>query len=319
MRKYLFFITALVLTCSYSYSQVDTTAVPELENPWKVKAIFGLNGTQSSFVNWSGGGRNNISVIGFTSTSLDYDKGNWQWKSNLDLALGGMLYLDKGGRKSGLQKTDDKIDFATKVGYKIAKSWYVSFVGGFKTQFMEGYNYPNDSVYVSKFMAPGYVNLALGIDFTPNDDLSAFLSPLATKMTFVLDDSLANAGAFGVQDATFNTAGDVVSAGNRFRGEIGAYFRLTYNKEIFKNINFKSKLELFSNYAVKPQNVDVNLDILWTFKVNKWLSASINWTLLYDDDIKVLDAKGNFGPRTQFKSILGLGLSYAVQNFKDKK
>jgi len=315
MRQKLQLIILSFLIGFTTFSQTDSVAVKQ--NHWKLKSLFGLNGTQSSFVNWSAGGRNNLSLIGFISAAADYSKGNWQWKNNLDLALGGMIYLDSTGRKQGLQKTDDKIDFATNLGYKFAKNWYASFVGGFKTQFMDGYAYPNDSMKVSTFMAPGYANLALGVDFTPNEHFSMFISPLASKMTFVLDDSLANAGAFGVQDAIFNSAGDVISKSKGFRAEIGAYLKLTYNKEVAKNINLKTRLELFSNYAVKPQNIDVNADMLWTFKVNSWLSASLNWTLIYDDDIDIRDAKGGFGPRTQFKSVLGLGLSYTLKNFKE--
>lgn len=315
MKKQLQLLFTVFLCGFTTYSQTDSTAV----NPWKLKALFGLNGTQSSFVNWNAGGRNNLSVIGFISASADYSKDKWQWKNNLDLALGGMKYLDKAGTQQGLQKTDDKIDFATNLGYKIADKWYASLIGGFRTQFLDGYAYPNDSIRVSTFMAPGYANFALGIDYTMNEHFSVFLSPLATKMTFVLDDSLANVGAFGVKDAIFNTSGDVVSAGKKFRGEIGAYFKLTFNKEVLKNVNLKARLELFSNYADKPQNVDVNADMLWTFKVNSWLSASLNWTLIYDDDIKIRDAKGGYGPRTQFKSVLGLGLSYTLRNFKESK
>lgn len=319
MLKNLILTFAIFTASTTMFAQTTTTEDKVVEKPWKLKALMGLNGTQSSFVNWAAGGRNNLSVIGFISATADYQKNKWQWKNSLDLALGGMLYLDAAGKKNGLQKTDDKIIFSTNIGYKIAEKWYASFVGGFRSQFMDGFNYPNDSVLVSTFMAPGYVNLALGIDYTPNKNFSAFLSPLATKMTFVLNDSLANSGAYGVKDATFNSAGDVVSAGNKFRGEFGAYFKMTYNKEIAKNVNFKSKLELFSNYAVKPQNIDVNADILWAFKINSWLSASLNWTLIYDDDIDIRDAKGGFGPRTQFKSVLGLGLSYTVKNFEEKK
>lgn len=318
MKRQLQFVFASILISFSSYSQLDSIAVELPENPWKLKSLFGLNGTQSSFVNWNAGGRNNLSVIGFISASADYSKNKWQWKNNLDLALGGLMYLDSDGKDQGLQKTDDKIDYVTNLGYKIADKWYASLVGGFRTQFLDGFSYPNDSVRVSTFMAPGYANLALGIDFTPTEHLSMFLSPIAVKMTFVNDQVLADAGAFGVKDATFNTAGDVVSAGKRFRGEIGAYFRFTYNKEIVKNVNFKSRLELFSNYANNPQNIDVNADMLWTFKVNNWLSASLNWTLIYDDDIKITDSKGRVGPRTQFKSVLGLGLSYSLQNFKEK-
>lgn len=293
----------------------DTIIAKEIkESPWKLKAAFGVNGTQSSFVNWSAGGRNNISAIGFISASADYSKNKWQWKNNLELALGGMKYLDSVGRKQGFQKTDDKIDFATNVGYKLKDKWYLSFIGGFRTQFMDGYNYPNDSVRVSTFLAPGYVNLALGIDYTPNSNFSAFLSPLSSKMTIVNDQALADAGAFGVDQAVFSANGGVVE-GKKFRAEFGAYFKMTYQKEIVKNVNFKSRLELFSNYANNPQNIDVNADVLWTFKVNSWLSASLNWTLIYDDDIDVADINGNIGPRTQFKSVLGLGISYTLRNF----
>lgn len=326
MKKILQLVVIFILVGNTLFAQdtivvtiPDTIIVNKVEeSPWQLKTIFGLNGTQSYFSNWSAGGRNNLSLIGFISASANYSKNRWQWKNSLDLALGGMKYLDSAGRKQGLQKTDDKIDFATNLGYKLKEHWYLSFVGGFRTQFMDGFNYPNDSVRVSTFMAPGYVNLALGIDFTPNEHFSAFLSPLAAKMTFVNDQTLADAGAFGVENAQFNAAGDVISAGNRFRAEFGAYFKMTYVKEIAKNVNFKSKLELFSNYANNPQNIDVNADVLWTFKVNSWLSASLNWTLIYDDDIDIRDSKGEVGPRTQFKSVLGLGLSYSLQNFKEE-
>jgi hypothetical protein len=40
--------------------------------------------------------------------------------------------------------------------------------------------------------------------------------------------------------------------------------------------------------------------------------------LIYDDDIDIRDSKGNIGPRTQFKSVLGLGISYKMMNFKEK-
>ncbi len=296
----------------------DTTVVeaPVVKN-WRLKSAFGINGTQSAFVNWNAGGRNNISALAFISASADYSKNKWQWKNNLELALGGVKYLDSTGRKAGFQKTDDKIDFATNVGYKLKEKWYVSMIGGFRTQFMDGFAYPNDSTPVSRFMAPGYVNLSLGIDYTPNEHLSVFLSPLSTKITIVNDQKLADAGAFGVDKGIFGPSGEVTTGGNRVRYEYGAYFKLTYQKELFKNVNFKSKLELFSNYAKNPQNIDVNVDVLWTFKVNSWLSASLNWTLIYDDDITIRDAKGNSGPRTQFKSVLGLGISYTMKNFKE--
>ena len=79
----------------------------------------------------------------------------------------------------------------------------------------------------------------------------------------------------------------------------------------------KSTLELFSNYLKNPENIDVNADVLFTFKVNKWFSASLNWTVIYDHDINIKGNDGGFGPRTQFKSVLGLGVSYTMKNYVD--
>jgi hypothetical protein len=283
---------------------------------WKLKAIYGLNGSQSSFVNWNAGGRNNVSLLGTISASATYTKNNVKWTNDFALALGGMQYIEKGTTET-LQKTDDKIDIASNLGMKIKNHVYISFIGGFKTQLLNGFSYPNDSIRISTFMAPGYVSAALGIDYIKSDNFSVFTSPFASKMTFVNDQLLANAGAFGVEKATFDGLGNVLTAGKRFRGEFGAYLKIKFNKTVAKNIDLKSKFELFSNYVNHPQNLDVNAEALFTFKVNSWFSASLQWSVIYDDDINIRDANGQVGPRTQFKSVLGIGISYKMKNFKD--
>ena len=314
-RIILFSIVTLTMNLTFAQN-ADSTAATAPPN-WKLQATYGLNGTQSSFVNWAAGGRNNISVLGYIEASAKYSKNKISWDNDLGLALGGMKYIGKGNNED-LQKTDDRIDFATKLGYKFKEHWNLTLLGGFKSQFMDGFTYPNDSIRVSKFMAPGYGSFSLGIDFVPNDHFSAFLSPLSTKLTFVQDQVLSNAGAFGVEGAVYDeTTGDVITNGKRFRGEFGAYMKLQYNQTIAKNIELKSKLELFSNYLENPQNIDVNAEIIMNFKVNNWFSASVNWLLIYDDDIDIRDADGGFGPRTQFKSVIGLGVSYTMKNFKE--
>jgi len=311
------FVTLISLAIINSTLSQEDSVVDTLPKNWKLQATYGLNGTQSSFVNWAAGGRNNISILGYIEASAKYSKDKINWDTDLGLSLGGMKYIGKGNNED-LQKTDDRIDFATKVGYKLKEHWYISALAGFKSQFMDGFTYPNDSVRVSTFMAPGYGNLSLGIDYVPNKSFSAFISPISTKMTFVQDATLSNAGAFGVTGAVYDeTTGDVITNGKRFRGEFGAYLKVQYNHTIAKNIELKSKLELFSNYLETPQNIDVNAEIIMNFKVNSWFSASVNWLLIYDDDIDIRDNSGNFGPRTQFKSVIGLGVSYTMKNFKE--
>lgn len=313
--QYLLLTVLTLITYGLAFAQADSV---KTDPNWKLKAIYGLNGTQTSFVNWNAGGRNNVSVLGYISAQANYKKDNLKWDNNLDLALGGLKYIGKGVSED-LQKTDDKIDLGTNWGYRLKEHYYFSVLGGFRTQFLDGFAFPNDSVRVSTFMAPGYVNLALGIDYSPSDNFSLFVSPVAVKMTFVNDQTLANAGAFGVAGADYDLLGNVISDGKHFRGEFGAYLKMKYNMNVANNIDLKTKLELFSNYMNNPQNIDVNADVLWSFKVNSWLSASLNWTLIYDDDIDIRDNDGNVGPRTQFKSVLGLGVAYTMKNFDEKK
>lgn len=314
MKKILLTVLSI---CSLGGIYAQENTIDTIPSDWKLKAIYGVNGTQSSFVNWNAGGRNNISLLGFFAASALYEKENIKWDNDLGLALGGLQYLD--GNGDGMQKTDDRIEFNTSLGYKLKDKYYLSLQGGFRTQSLDGFSTSNDSVRTSTFLAPAYASLALGIDYTPNDNFSAFLSPFGAKMTIVNDEVLANQGAFGVEAAEYNSLGEVITAGKRFRGEFGAYFRMKFNKELVQNIQMKSKLELFSNYLHNPQNIDVNAEVLFTFKVNSWFSASLNWNLIYDDDIDIEDRYGNIGPRTQFKSVLGLGISYTLQNYTEEK
>lgn len=290
--------------------------IPEGDSSnWTASVLFGLNGTQSSFVNWSAGGRNNLSLLGFIDGNASYRKNHIKWDNDLKLSLGGVRYFDNAPALRKFDKTDDRIDLSSTFGYEFKKNWLVTATTGFKTQMMNGYLNPTDSLRSSAFMAPGYFSAAIGIEYAPTKHLNVFLSPLALKYTFVNDQRLADEGQYGMQKAELDGLGNVViGTGKRFRQEYGAYFRFIFNKELIKNIEMKSRLELFSNYIHKPQNIDVNAEVIFTFKVNSWLSASLQWNLIYDDDIMITDRNGNVGPRTQFKSILGLGVSYALKN-----
>jgi hypothetical protein len=276
----------------YAYS--DTT------QKWKLKSIFALNGTQSSFVNWNAGGRNNASFIGSIRANAYYVGTKWKWTNDLNVSFGAIKYLDN--LPASFQKTDDKIDLSSIGEFKFSKKVFLSLFTGLKTQMIHGFVYPNDSVIVSSFMAPGYLNVAIGLDYSPIENFSIFTSFLSEKSTFVLNDYLSNLGVFGVDK------------GEKSRQEYGAYVRLRYNSNIMKNIEMRSKVELFSNYLVNPQNIDVNAELIFNFKINSIFSALAQWNLIYDDDVKIRDLKGNYGPRTQFKSVLGLGISYKIEN-----
>ncbi len=280
--------------------------------PWNVGGVISINGQQVSLTNWSAGGNNSISLGGLVNVFAKYKKGKITWDNNLELGYG----VIKQGDNKQWWKNDDKIQFSSKFGRQLKKSWYATALGDFRTQFADGFNYPNDSVYISRFMAPGYALAAIGFDYKPNDHFSAFIAPVTGKFTFVNDDSLARYGAFGVQKEIRDPSqgGKITQNYKTHREEFGAYLKVQYQTKVMENITFQTVLELFSNYLNNPQNVDVNWTTLTTFKVNKFISATLATQLIYDDDIKVLrnagDQKGTIGPDVQFKQVLGVGFTY---------
>ncbi len=278
---------------------------------WRTGGVISVNFTQVSLTNWSAGGDNSISLNGLTSLFANLKIGKSTWDNSLDLGYGILKQGD-----AGLRKTDDKIDFMSKYGYKAFKNWYYAGLVNFKSQMAPGYNYPDDSTVISKFMAPGYVLGAIGLDYKPSNAFTLFISPLTTKMTIVADETLANAGAFGVEAAEYDDFGKLVTKGKMLRTEYGGYLRAIVNADIMKNIKLQSKLELFSNYAEDPDHIDVNWETLIALKVNDYISATINTQLIYDHDIDIaVDENGDdiidaVGPRIQFKEVLGIGFTY---------
>lgn len=269
-----------------------------------------LNLSQVSLNNWASGGQSSISSTGLGNGFINYKSGKISWDNTLDLAYG----IIKEG-KSKLRKSDDKIDFSSKLGYQTSKNWNLSVLLGAKSQFTDGYNYPNDSVIISRFAAPAYFILALGMEYKPSDVFTCFLSPLTGRLIWVNDKKLADSGAFGVEKATLDALGNVVTEGKRLRYEMGGYIKAQFKKDIVTNVNLQSKLELFSNYLETPENVDINWEVLLTMKVNSFLSASISTQLIYDDNTDISIDKNNdgvvdaIGPRVQFKEVLSVGLS----------
>lgn len=293
------------------------TQIVDSTEGWKTGGIVSLTMSQTSLTNWSSGGQNSMSLNGLLVTFAKYKKGKNQWDNSLNMGYG----LQKQGEVKDFMKTDDKIEISSKYGRQAIGNFFYSGLITAKSQFSAGYNYPNDSVVISNWMAPGYLTLAIGMDYKPNTYFSAFLAPLTGRFTYVNDDDLANAGAFGVDAAVVDGAGNIVTPGKNLREEFGGYFRMVYSKadyksEILKNVAVVTKLDLFSNYLNNPQNIDISWETLLGLKVNKYLTVNLTLHLMYDDDIKITEEDTTTGltvekgPNIQFKEILGVGLAY---------
>ncbi|MBN2728424.1 MAG: DUF3078 domain-containing protein [Bacteroidales bacterium] len=285
---------------------------PDTIEGWKKGGMFALTFSQVSLSNWAAGGENSFSGNTMINIYANYKKGKLTLDNNLDFGYGIMKQGDQ-----DIRKTDDKIDLTSKFGRKLSKNAYIAALLNFKTQAMPGYNYPDDSTEISNFLAPGYVLFAAGYDYKKKDWLSLFFAPVTGKLTIVNDPILSNAGAFGVTPAVYdpNDSTSILSPGEKTRLEFGGYFKGSFTKDIMENVKLSTKLELFSNYINNPLNIDIYWENTISMKINKYISANLSTTLIYDDDIKI-DIKNSEGtvigkgPRTQFKEVFGLGFSY---------
>ena len=280
----LFALTAFLVTGVAAQEKADTSY-------WTSKGVAGLNVSQTSFSNWAAGGDGSVAGDAMFNYGIDYQRDKNLWQNRIELAYG-LNNTDS----NGTRKTNDKIYLNTMYGYKLAPNWYLTAFVNFQSQFDKGYDYKvSTEDYISKFMAPGYLSAGPGITWTPKPWFTATFSPATWRGTFVMDDKLSDAGAFGVDP------------GKHLLSEFGGNLKMEFQHEIMTNMNLYSRIELFSDYLRKPQNVDVRWDIQLNMKINRFFSANLNLNMIYDDDIKIAQEDGSKGARLQFKEVLGVG------------
>ena len=315
MKKLLLPLIALLLSVNVALAQDDAPA-----SPWTHGGNVGFNMAQSHFDNWAPGGQDNVNFLGMLKYDMNYKNGNHKWDNGLDLQLGYSYYdLDKDP-----VKTDDRIFFSSLYGYNLKnEKWFATANLTFQSQFTNGYNYSVDSTNrISGFMNPGYITLGLGVQWVPNEHFKVNFAPLTARMTIVNDQKLADAGAFGVKKAEYDTLGNMTKHGENIRWELGAQLTAEFNYQIVENVTFSSKLIAFYNYLTKSSDlnaigekytcpVDFDWDNALIMKVNDWLTCNLTARLVYDEDIAPLSPVEGTTFR-QFKEVLSVGISYKI-------
>jgi len=278
MKKLL--ISVLMISIMGIYAQEKP--VKEEKN-WKTSGNIGLTLAQASFSNWIKGGENSIAANALLNYDMNYKKGKNVWDNKFIMAYG----LSE---ISGLtKKTDDRFEINSIYGYEAGNNWFYSAFANFKTQFTDGYDYTSSPKTVtSRAFAPAYLNFGPGMLWKKSDNLYVNFAPATTKMTFVTDTALSNAGAYGVDP------------GNTYRYEIGMAINGYYKYNLMENVSMENILGLYSNYLKNPQNIDVSYQMNMVMKVNKYISANLGLHLLYDDDAL---------KDVQFKEVFGLGFN----------
>lgn len=258
---------------------------------WKKGGIANLTVSQGSLNNWAAGGDEfSLSVNSNMSLFSFYKKIRHSWDNTLSFNFGYVNTTSLGNRKN-----DDRIDLLSKYGYALSDRWNLSGLFNFRSQFFKGYTYEEDNRQLSSnFLSPAYILVAPGFDYSPVKGLSIFVSPITSRWVFVMDEVLAAKGLYGVD------------SGSHVANELGAFSTINYQTAITSVVNYKGRLDLFSNYKHNPENIDLFMSNLFTVKLGKYITANYSLDLIYDDDVKLF-GKNNDAPALQVKSLIGIG------------
>lgn len=259
---------------------------------WKRGGLVNANLAQGSLSNWAAGGDEfSMSLNSYFNYFILHKHGRINWDNSFEFNLGFLKSSSLGTRKN-----DDRFDLLSKYGYQLdSGKWYITALGNFRSQFFDGYTYTGGvKTFSSTLLSPAYALLSLGMDYKHNEKLSVFLSPVTSRWVIVANKALSDSGMYGVP------------RGKHVSQEFGGFVSVTYTSSFTKNVTYKGRADLFSNYRNNPKNVDVYMTNAFSFKINKFLSATYNLDLIYDDDVKLFK-ENKSSPALQIKSLIGIG------------
>ncbi len=301
IMRFLAFVIGLgmLLTTSDVIAQetVDTTTTEVSD--WKLGGGIGFDFAQLLQINPKpGAGDNRIGLGGLSNWFANYKKDNINWENNVSLQLSAQKV---GFADTLFIKNLDVFRFNSKFGFKgNNEKLFVAAELQTQTLLLNTYegnvlrNRDGDKQLIAKFLSPLTASFSPGLDYKPKANLSVFYSPISYKLIYVNDPSVA----------ALNIHGNPV--GEQSLRQMGSNLKVVYTNKFFEEkMNINSSLDLYSNYLMNPQN----LDILWKTDINiqliKNVSLNLVTELFYDDNVSViLDSTGEPGVALSFTEAL---------------
>lgn len=260
-------LAAIFITLNLLAQEKDTTY-------WTTEFKTGLTYNQASFSeNWKSGGNNSVALNAFFNGKTSFQKDKIDWVTTADIQYGTVNNEGQGARKS-----NDKILIDSKFGYNINKKWNAYSSLNFLTQFDDGFDYtdPDNKLKISGSFAPAFITSSWGMEFKPNKEFYARISPFSPRITIVNDTTL-------YLNVPENYG---VEVGETVRYEWKAFkLAANYEKNLTETVSLKTNYELFANLeGLKGENIDHRLDIFITAKVYKFLNLTLTNNYIYDID-----------------------------------
>lgn len=182
---------------------------------WKFGAFGTIGASFSEFNNWYGQGTPNNSAGNITFTvnpyaKLDREKYFWYNTGNINLSWVKFDDKDDPNDNKDFREASDVFNVTSLFGYKITKSLAVSTLGEYRTTLINNFN------------DPGYLDLGVGVTWTPIDGLVVVVHPINYNFVFADNDAI-------------------------FESSLGAKIVANYAKSI-GDLKFNSNLSMFQSY-----------------------------------------------------------------------
>ncbi|WP_081801986.1 DUF3078 domain-containing protein [Aquimarina atlantica] len=266
---------------------------------WKDIASYSMLFNQSAFnYDWQGGGTSNIAGNVTLNYEFNYKKNSLTWDNKI-IADYGLTFLKD---ENFPRKTSDRIEFNSRLGQKIGKSfWNYSLFTNFRSQFDKGYRFTKDPdteetirTEETHFFSPAFVQIGPGLLWKKSNNLHVNIAPVTSRMIFV-DKEFTNVPDY--KDGDYFGVDTGESSRFEFGGSLAAYAKYT----LAKNITLEQILNLYSNYIEDPENIDIDYTLNINLQVNKYITGSFAFQSIYDDN-----ATSGF----QIREVIGLGLKH---------
>ena len=298
MKKIMLSVCALGWLTAFAQEQTSNEApaveqAPQVESPWKRSGTISLLFNQAAFNHdWTGGGTNNYGGNLNLSYDANYKKDVWAWDNKLVVDYG----LTRVDGDDFSKKTNDRFVINSLLGRQLSETWYFSFFANFQTQLDKGYTYGTDNqgrqtrTETTHFLAPGYFSFGPGMLWKKSDNLKVNIAPATSRLIFTDKKFTETAAHFGVEK------------GKTLRYEFGAAVNAYAKFNLMDNMTLENTLNLYSNYLDKPGNVDIDYTFNLMMKVNDYISASLVFQAIYDDDaVKAFQIREAFGAGLTYK------------------
>jgi hypothetical protein len=284
----------------------ETVELEPIPVYWDFNFSSDLSVSQTYLSNWTKGGESSFATLMDIKGGATYNNkaASTQWINVARMKFGTTRTPEKGFRKNNDEfSLDSKFNRNAWGKIGMSSSFYM------KNQIARGYNYPNDSVIVSKFLNPGTITIGIGAEYKPFNKTSINLAPLSYKTTFVFDTVHIDQTAHGIDP------------GKKSKQEFGIQLVVESEVQPLEGLVISNQARFFSNYLNHPENIDGDWEVNVSKRIVWFFTISLNLHLIYDDEVRftvfdendmpVLTPDGSEKkvPKMQLKEFLGLTLS----------